>query len=347
MGRSWPPSPMPPQGGPPGGFGGPGGVGQPSLGYIPGMTAQGWNADQSADALRAAMKGFGTDEKELIRVLSQLDPLQINSVKHAFTQRHKGRDLAKDISSETSRYFKEGLLAIVRGPLEQDAYAVNDAVAGAGTNEDMLNDAVLGRSNADLRAIKQMYRVRYKKTMEADVAGDLSMKTKDLFNMVLAANRAEENTPVNPQQVDRDVDELNRALQSRGEQIAVCNIICLRSDGQLRAIAHAFEQKYRKTLHSAMEKKFDGHMETALLLALDRATDRAMADAVQLEAAMAGLGTKDKLLVNRVVRIHWDRAHKDQVKRAYQHRYKRDLIARVQGETSGDYRELLVALLRL
>merc|ERR1712230_303690 len=63
-------------------------------------------------------------------------------------------------------------------------------------------------------------------------------------------------------------------------------------------------------------------------------------------AAMAGLGTKDKLLVNRVVRIHWDRAHKDQVKRAYQHRYKRDLIARVQGETSGDYRELLVALLR-
>jgi annexin A7/11 len=292
------------------------------------------------------MKGFGTNEKELIRVLSALDPLQANSVRITYPQVHKGRDLEKDITSETSRYFKDGLVSIVRGPLLSDAHNVRDAVAGAGTNEDLLNHVVLGRSNADLRAIKEAYRAEFKRTLETDVDNDLSMKTKDLFRIVLRANRAEEYTHVIPHEVDRDVNELHRAVNSTGEQLAICNIIAMRSSGQLRAIAQAYEKANRKPLRDALSKKFDGHMKDALLLMLDRATDPVMSDAVQLEAAMAGLGTKDKLLVARVITTHWNREHKDQVKRAYVHRFKRDLVERIRGETSGDYRNLLVALMQ-
>ena len=46
-----------------------------------------------------------------------------------------------------------------------------------------------------------------------------------------------------------------------------------------------------------------------------------------------------------VVRVHWNHAHLDQVKKAYQYRFKTDLVARVRGETSGDYQRLMVALL--
>ena len=86
-------------------------------------------------------------------------------------------------------------------------------------------------------------------------------------------------------------------------------------------------------------------MEGALVLLIKRATDPAMADAEQLEDAMAGIGTKDYLLVQRIVRMHWNRQHMDQVKRAYQHRYKKDLVARVKGEIRGDYENLMVACL--
>lgn len=292
------------------------------------------------------MKGFGTNEKELIRVLAPLDPLQINSLRQAYGKIHPGRDLEKDIDSETSRYFKEALVAIVRGPLLSDAHCVRNAVVGAGTNEDLLNHVVLGRSNADLRAIKNMYQSTFKRKMEADIDGDLSMKTKDLFRIVLRAERAEDNTPVTPQQVDKDVAELNRALTSTGEQVAVCNVLALRSDGQIRAIAQAYEQRHRKALREALKKKFDGHMEDALLLMVDRAVDPIMSDAVQFEAAMAGLGTKDRLLVHRTVSAHWNRAHRDQVRRAYQQRFKRDLLERIRGETSGDYRTLLIACMQ-
>jgi annexin A7/11 len=84
-------------------------------------------------------------------------------------------------------------------------------------------------------------------------------------------------------------------------------------------------------------------MEMALVHQLRSGTDKAMRDAYLLEDAMSGAGTKDALLTNRVVRMHWDRAHMQQVKGAFQHKFRKTLKSRIQGETSGDYEKLLVA----
>lgn len=231
----------------------------------------------------------------------------------------------------------------------QDVHGVKDAIKGLGTKESALNDVLIGRTNADMRAIKQAYHQEFHKQIESDVRGDLSMKTEKLFDMVMAATRAEESSPILPQVLEKDVSDLYAATVGRGvgaDQIIVCSILTSRSDGQIRAIGQQFQQRHHQSLEKAIEKKFDNHMEDALVLLIRRASDRAMADAVQLEEAMAGLGTKDDLLVNRIVRVHWDRQHLDQVKRAYQHRYKKDLIARVKGEISSKhYEALMVACL--
>jgi len=86
-------------------------------------------------------------------------------------------------------------------------------------------------------------------------------------------------------------------------------------------------------------------MEDALIHQLRTGTDKAMRDALLMEEAMAGMGTKDALLTNRIVRCHWDKYHLQQVKAAYQYRFKKSLVNRVKGETSGDYERLLVACL--
>ena len=84
-------------------------------------------------------------------------------------------------------------------------------------------------------------------------------------------------------------------------------------------------------------------MEDALLMILRGGSDRAMRDAMLLEESMKGMGTKDDLLVNRVVRYHWDRNHMNQVKGAYRHKYGRELSSRIKGETKGDYERLMLA----
>jgi len=292
------------------------------------------------------MKGFGTNEGILIKVLSKPDPLQMALLRNAYSTRIQ-RNLEHDVASETSSYFKETLVALVRGPLMQDVHNVHKAIKGAGTKESLLNDVLIGRSNADMRAIKQAYHETFNHNMEADVKGDLSMKTERLFGMILSANRAEESAPIIPQELERDISELHRATEGKvgTDQVTVCSILSSRSDGQIRAIAAQYSQRYHIALPDVIKKEFSDHMKDALLLMVDRALDRAMTDAVQLEESMHGMGTKDCLLLNRVVRCHWDRTHMDQVKKAYAYRNKKDLIARVHGETNGDFRKVLVAIL--
>lgn len=86
-------------------------------------------------------------------------------------------------------------------------------------------------------------------------------------------------------------------------------------------------------------------MKQALVQMVRAAVDPAMRDALRLEECMAGPGTKDEMLVARVVGMHWDRGRVGQVRGAYKARFQRELVGRVRGETSGDYEKLLVAMI--
>lgn len=317
----------------------------PSLGYVPGQTAPG-DYRQQCDQLRKAMKGFGTDEKALIAVLAPLDPLQMAAVRATYTT-HIGRDLYKDVKSETGGYFEQGLLAVIEGPLMHDVICAHEAVDGIGTKEWMLNDVLLGRSNADLNAIKTAYEQKYRRSLTRDVEGDLSFKTADLFKAVVRADRREESVPVNPQAVEDEVRTLHGSTAGRmvNNIAEVSGILARSSDAELRAIDQGFHRRYHVSLEKHLEKEFSGHMEDAFLHMLRTATDPAMRDAILLEECMAGMGTKDERLVVRVVRVHWNRNHKERVKAAYRHRFGKNLVDRVRGETSGDYGRLMVALL--
>ncbi|KAH6676911.1 hypothetical protein F5X68DRAFT_278121 [Plectosphaerella plurivora] len=315
----------------------------PSIGYgapqiIP------WDGAPDANAARQAMKGFGTDEKGLIRALATRDPLQIAAIRDAFKRLHN-RNLEADIKSETSGWFEKGLVAIVRGPLHHDVFSIRDAVDGPGTKEKILNDVLLGRSNADIRAIKGAYYATFHRSMEEDVRSDLSMKTKRHFDIVMGASRAEDAAPVIPQQVDQDVMDLYRAGEAKlgTDEMIFCSILSTRNDNQIRAIAYAYQQKFRKNLEDVVKSEFSGHMEDALLFQLRNAADKYMHAAQLLEDSMKGMGTKDHLLVGRVVRYHWDAGTLANVKGAYQQKYGKSLANRIHGETSGDYRRLMLA----
>ncbi|KAI1435305.1 hypothetical protein GGR50DRAFT_335693 [Xylaria sp. CBS 124048] len=326
---------------PPGGGGGP--PTAPSPGYGPPLMIA-WDATPDAKALRSAMKGFGTDENTLIRVLANKDPHQIEAIKAAYS-RQFSRSLEQDVKSETSGYFGDGLVSIIRGPLLHDVHLLHTAVDGPGTKEKILNDVLLGRSNADIQAIKDTYRRIFNKSLESDIKGDLSMKTERHFMIVLDGNRAEDSAPVIPQAIDQEVMEIYKATEGKlgTDEMLVCSILSTRNDNQIRTIRHVYAQKFKRPLEDVIKREFSGHMKEALLYQLQHATDKYMHAATLLEDTMSGLGTKDQLLVARVVRYHWDRLTLENVKGAYRQRYHKSLTSRIRGETSGDYRTLMAA----
>ncbi|OJD12367.1 hypothetical protein AJ78_07027 [Emergomyces pasteurianus Ep9510] len=316
----------------------------PSIGYIPGQMSP-HDLSSVADRLRAAMERFSTNQNALIEILSKADPLEIERLKDTFAKKF-GSDLKEDIKSKTSANFKTVLVALVHGPLKQDVHALREAVKGAGTDEAMLNDVLLGRSNADIRAIKTAYAAEFtKRTLEADVRGDLSGDVKALFNIILTASRAEENEPILPDDINRAVKDIRSATATLSSDAALVGRVFARhSNAQLRAIKQQYDAQYKTVLERTIKSKFSGHMQEALLAMLQSAVDPIKRDVEGLENAMKGWGTKDGHLIERLVRIHWDKARLAQVKAMYKSIYYKELSSRIKGETSGHYRSALLAI---
>ncbi|MCJ1480714.1 hypothetical protein MMC06_000869 [Schaereria dolodes] len=308
----------------------------PSPGYGPNSTPPD-DATTAADTLFNAMKRVGTNEATLINVLSHYPTQLIPHLKQTYFQRHN-RSLEDHVASETSHNFKLTLLSILRGPLQQDVFLLNKALKGVGTNESLLNDVLIARSNTDMDAIKRAYFATYKRSLWADIKADLSAKTEQLFFMIVENPRHEDSIPYNPQADDARATELYHALEGRvgRYQETVCSILSNHNDAEIRSIALIYEQRYRTTLEAVVSKHFSGHMKAALLQMLKCACDRARLDAELLEQTMAGLGTRDDMLISRLVRVHWNREHMEQVKRAYAaHHKQKQLSARIRDETSG------------
>lgn len=299
------------------------------------------------EAVRKAMKGFGTDEKALIAVLAKKDPLQMETIRTQYDQRMM-RNMTGDLEKETSGYFAKGLVELSRGPLVSDCWNLKEATRGMGTKEVVLDDILIGRSNADMIAIKEKYQQLFKTTLEADLKADLSAATEQMYMMIIAARRAEDSHPVNPQEIEQAVTELQAGMGGFAGKNApqVCQILTSKNDAQIKAIAQSYQQRFQKSLDSVIKSAFSGHMEDALRLLIARATNRAEAEATRLEDAMAGMGTKDNLLVMRVIRCHWNQQFMTAVSNEYKRVYKKDLIKRIEGETRGDYEKLMVACVR-
>jgi annexin A7/11 len=276
--------------------------------------------------------------------LAKKDPIQINTFRTQYDQRFM-RSFLADLEKEASGYFGKGLVQIARGPLAGDCYTLYNAMKGIGTKEAALDDVLVGRSNADVNAIKTEYQRIFRKSLEADLRDDLSAGTEQMYVMIVSARRAEDSAPVIPQQIEADITQLNHALGNIISKNAsqVCELLFSRNDAQIRAIVQGYRNRFHNSLDNVILSKFSGHMEDALRLLLARATNRPEAEAVRLEESMAGLGTKDELLVQRVVRCHWDQGFMRQVAEAYKHKYGKSLVRRIEGETRGDYEKLMVA----
>jgi annexin A6 len=92
-----------------------------------------FNANDDCESLRKAMKGFGTDEKTIIEIISKRSNSQRQELKSVYKQMH-GRDLLKDLQSELSGDFKSSIEALMMASNEFDAYCLKKAISGLGTD---------------------------------------------------------------------------------------------------------------------------------------------------------------------------------------------------------------------
>ena len=115
-----------------------------------------YTLEGDAQALRTAMKGFGTDNKTLIKILANRTNEYRQQLKITFKTMF-GRDLIKDLKSETSGNFEDAIVALFYTPVDYDCYSLNHAMKGAGTNEDTLIEIIATRPSYQLAQDKILF----------------------------------------------------------------------------------------------------------------------------------------------------------------------------------------------
>lgn len=105
------------------------------------------------------MKGFGTDEDALINVICRRSNEQRQMIQRAYKTSF-GKDLIEDIRSETSGNFENLLVALLTPIVDFYVKELHDAMAGIGTDEDVLIEVLCSMSNFEIHTIKNAYERR-------------------------------------------------------------------------------------------------------------------------------------------------------------------------------------------
>lgn len=102
------------------------------------------------------MKGFGTDEDALINIICRRSNEQRQEIQRQY-KTHFGKDLIEDIKSETSGNFEKLLVGLLRPIVDFYCAELNDAMAGIGTDEEVLIEILCTLSNMEIYTIKNQY----------------------------------------------------------------------------------------------------------------------------------------------------------------------------------------------
>lgn len=289
------------------------------------------------------MKGFGTDEDAIIEVLCRRTVDQRMQIIQTFKTAY-GKDLIDDIKSECRNNFLGVLVALLTPKYEFYARELYEAMYGEGTDEEVLIEVMCGLPNREIHAINAYYVRIFGKSLEQELSSDTSGCFRRIMISLSTGNRDESMvTDINAARMTA------QSLRDAGvgrmgtDESEFNRVLCLTNYEQLKLVASEYEKLTGHTLEKDIKKEFSGDIEDALVAVLRCALNRPEFFAKRLNNAISGLGTDDKSLIRLIVtRCEVDMLD---IKEAFQNKYGKSLKSFVKGDTSGDYKHALYALI--
>ncbi|KHN94255.1 annexin ANXC4 [Metarhizium album ARSEF 1941] len=322
-----------------------------------------------AATLAQALRGNGPpDTRPLVEILPSLTHDQVMELRSEYKRivktgsDRKGVNIAKHIRArlkDEDPSLMKACYAVALGKWESEAYWANFWYQGDKTRRELLVESLMGRTNDEIRRIKQSFTdKKYDNSLAQCMRVELKEdKFKRAVLTVLDERRMDDldaygrAVPVDYRLVDQDVDDLRRAVRAeKGGESAMIAVVVTRSDTHLRLVLQEYERRYRANFAREALKKSGNLVGEVLAHVLNGVINRPVRDALLLSHALTA-SRRDRLrrelLISRLVRFHWDPAHMQAVKRSYRERYGVDLQDAVREGTSGQWgrfcRELCIA----
>lgn len=301
------------------------------------------NFNVSADVavLDKAIKVKGVDEKTIIEVLVKRSNAQRQQIKEAY-QKAYGKALDAALKSALSGQLEDVVLALLKTPAQYDAYLLNTAMKGLGTDEDCLIEVLASRTNKEIKEILKVYNDG-KNNLEKDISSETSGDFRKALLSLCKGDRNEDNV-VNEDLADNDA----RALYEAGEKrkgtdcLTFINILTTRSAPQLRKTFERYSKYSKHDVSKALDLELKGDIESCLTAVVKCAGNKPAFFAEKLYLSMKGSGTREKIL-NRIL-VSRSEIDLLDIKAEYQKKYGKTLYQAILDETKGDYEQILLAL---
>lgn len=300
--------------------------------------------NQDCERLKKSFHGWGTDEGAIIRVLGHRNAVQRHKIKETYQQLYN-ESLLDRLHSELSGDFEKAVILWTLDPYERDAKLANESLKkkeGVSSLQ-VIVEIACSTSPHHLMAVRQSYCSLFGCSLEEDIVYYVSSPIRKLLVGLVSSFRYNGEL-VDGNIADIEVTKLRDAIETKQlDHDDVVHILSTRNIYQLRATFQLYNQKYGNSVDKDIKECGKGNYEAILQVVvwcIDR-PEKHFAKVVR--DSVMGFGTDEDSLTRVII----TRAEIDlmKIKGDYYNAYSTSLENSVADDTSGDYKNFLLALL--
>ncbi|KAF7261502.1 hypothetical protein EG68_01072 [Paragonimus skrjabini miyazakii] len=243
--------------------------------------------------------------------------------------------------------------------LEEDCMALNNAMEGAGTDEDTVIDILGHRTLKQRLAIRDRYKATFGEDLLDKLTGELTGNFEELIQMLLGDSATTK------------AKALYKAMAGGGtKESVIIEILCTASNKEIRDIKQAYlevlaqdgKSDPSRTLESDIKEDLSGDFERLAVALLQGAREELSQEQVEMLKRQGIQGILNKQLVNKDVedlykagedRMGTDEGtfirilstrnvwHLQAVSKLYEQKTKKSLMETIESETSGTFERAL------
>jgi len=302
--------------------------------------------DDICTEINEACKGWGKDSKRLIAAMGNTTGIERKKISIRFPEMFQ-KELEKLMKEECNNNdFGLAMKFLSNGPVEAECMMLKYAMDGFGCDKLLLHSILCGRSNEDMTLLKTTYYKLYTDDLVARVSSEVGGDLKQI--LVSALQAAEEDFNPDYHTEDKAVEDaegIYKAGQGRWgtNESKMAKIVVLSPPKYLKMVNSVYAEKYGYTLFKAFEKEMGRLGGDAALFTLGMKLKPFETIASLFKEATKGIGTNETLLTCNMIRYQDILVN---VATTHEKMYEKSLTKRVKDETSGEYKSILLTLLK-
>ncbi|XP_072923216.1 annexin A6 isoform X1 [Hemitrygon akajei] len=339
-----------------------------------------------ASRLFKAMKGMGTRDNTLIRIMVSRSEIDMLDIREEFRKKYE-KSLHSMIRSDTSGEYKRALLRLcggdddvageffpeaaqvayqtwelsatarveLKGTIgpaadfkpEVDVKALRKAMKGIGTDEEAIINIISQRSNAQRQQLRQQFKSQLGRDLMADLKSEIGGNLQRILLGLMM-------TPA-----EFDAKQLQKAMKGAGtDERALIEILTTRTNQEISDIKEAYKEAYHNSLEEDVGSETSGHFKRFLISLIQANREegdvnlaRAAEDAKLVTGYLELCSSSDDesaSMESKFISILCTRsyAHLRRVFQDYIKLTNRDIEQAIKTEMSGDLMYGLIAVVR-